>query len=104
VVSAAICVFVGAILYLSAHAHDIVHFSTFKEPAPEFRSIPGIFRGAIKFQSEAVIQLGVLFLISTPIARVLLAMIGFYLERDRLYTVVSAIVLAILLFSLSHGA
>jgi uncharacterized membrane protein len=103
VISAAVCVLFGAILYLSAHARDPVHFSTFKEPAPEFRSISGIFRGVAKVQSEAVIQLGVLLLISTPIARVVLAMVGFYLERDRLYTIVSAIVLAILLFSLSHG-
>lgn len=103
VLSAAAVVLVGGLMYLFTHSHDVPQFSTFQASAPEFRSIPGIFRGAAQLNSGAVIQLGVLLLIATPVARVLLALIGFHLERDRLYTVVSAIVLAILLFSLSHG-
>jgi hypothetical protein len=42
-------------------------------------------------------------LIATPVARVALAIAGFALERDRLYTVVSVIVLLILLASLMHA-
>jgi uncharacterized membrane protein len=44
-----------------------------------------------------------LLLIATPVARVGLAIAGFALERDRLYTVVSVIVLLILLASLMHA-
>jgi uncharacterized membrane protein len=45
-----------------------------------------------------VIQLAVLLLIATPVARVVFALIGFGIERDKLYMAVSAVVLAVLLF------
>ena len=51
-----------------------------------------------------MIQLGLLLLIATPVARVAMAVIGFHLERDRLYEVVSLIVLAVLAFSLMHAS
>ncbi len=44
-----------------------------------------------------------MLLIATPVARVAMAVVGFALERDRLYTVVSLIVLLILAFSLIHA-
>jgi uncharacterized membrane protein len=49
-----------------------------------------------------VIQLGLLLLIATPVVRVILAGIGFLMERDQLYFWVSATVLAVLLYSLWH--
>ena len=55
-------------------------------------------------QSDAMIQLGLLLLIATPVFRVALAAVGFYLEGDRLYVGVSVIVLTILLLSLIHSA
>lgn len=52
----------------------------------------------------ALIQLGVLLLIATPVARVVFAVVGFALERDRLYVAVSVAVLAILAASLLYSA
>jgi Predicted membrane protein len=52
----------------------------------------------------AVIQLGAILLIATPIARVVFAVVGFALERDRFYVVVSLTVLAVLLASLIYSA
>jgi len=43
--------------------------------------------------------LGLLLLIATPIARVAFSIVGFALERDRMYVVFTLIVLAILLYS-----
>jgi uncharacterized membrane protein len=57
----------------------------------------------VHLNSLGLIQLGLLLLIATPVARVVFAVIGFALERDRLYVVVSAIVLAILAVSLLHA-
>jgi len=51
----------------------------------------------------ALIQLGVLLLVATPVARVVFAVVGFALERDRLYVVVSVAVLAILAASLLYS-
>jgi uncharacterized membrane protein len=52
----------------------------------------------------AVIQVGVLLLIATPVARVVFAVIGFALERDRLYVAVSLAVLAVLAASLIYSS
>jgi uncharacterized membrane protein len=54
--------------------------------------------------SRAVIQLGLLLLIATPIARVAFALFGFAEERDWMYVSFTAIVLAILLYSLVGSA
>jgi uncharacterized membrane protein len=48
-----------------------------------------------------VIQLGLLLLILTPVARVAFSLVGFALERDRIYVELTAIVLVILIYSLA---
>ncbi len=48
----------------------------------------------------AITQLGLLVLVATPVLRVATSVVGFALEGDRLYTVITLIVLAILLTSL----
>jgi len=53
-----------------------------------------------KVRPIGVAQLGLLVLLATPVARVAAALVGFALERDRLYVVVSALVLGILLTSI----
>jgi uncharacterized membrane protein len=51
-------------------------------------------------RGRGLIQLGLLFLIATPIARVALSIVGFALERDRMYVGFTVIVLLVLLYSL----
>jgi uncharacterized membrane protein len=46
-----------------------------------------------------LIQLGLLFLIATPIARVAFSIAGFAVERDWMYVGFTVIVLVILLYS-----
>jgi uncharacterized membrane protein len=48
----------------------------------------------------AISQLGLLVLLATPVARVAASVVGFLLERDRLYAAITAAVLAILLTSI----
>jgi len=45
-------------------------------------------------------MLGLLLLIATPVARVVMCVVGFLFERDKLYVAVSSLVLVILLYSL----
>jgi uncharacterized membrane protein len=52
-------------------------------------------------QGRGIIQLGLLFLIATPVARVVFSIFAFSVQRDRLYVVVTLTVLAILMFSLT---
>jgi uncharacterized membrane protein len=46
------------------------------------------------------VQLGLIVLILTPVARVAVSVVGFWLEGDRLYVAITAGVLAVLLASL----
>lgn len=48
----------------------------------------------------AVSQLGLLVLLATPVTRVAASVVGFALERDRLYTAMTLAVLGILLASI----
>jgi len=103
VLLAAATVLLGGVLYLAARHGDRVHYQTFVAGGPDTRTLAGIVRSAVRLESPGIIQFGLLLLIATPVARVALAIAGFALERDRLYTVVSAIVLLILLASLLHA-
>jgi uncharacterized membrane protein len=97
---AAAIVLFGGILYLAQNhgpRPDYTHFHA--EPA-QFTHFSGILHGVSTLNPESIIMLGLLVLIATPVARVVMCIVGFLFERDRLYVAVSTIVLAILLYSL----
>ena len=100
VLLAAAIVLTGGILYL-VHSHgprpDYTHFHA--EP-PAYTTLSGVAHGLAVLDPRAIIMLGLLVLIATPVARVGMCIVGFLFERDRLYTAVSALVLLILLYSL----
>jgi uncharacterized membrane protein len=103
VLLAAVTVSCGGVVYLFHHAADQVSYQRFSEAGQTVRSIGGVIRAAAHLNSEGLIQLGLIMLIATPVARVALAVVGFALERDGLYATVSLVVLAILAFSLLHA-
>jgi uncharacterized membrane protein len=98
-ISAAV-VLSGACIYLSRHAHEPAEYRIFRGEPSEFRTIPGVIQSVINGRGRGLIQLGLLLLIATPIARVAFSIVGFALERDRMYVAFTLIVLAILLYSL----
>jgi uncharacterized membrane protein len=100
VLAAAATVLAGGILYLVQSHSGRVDYRSFAPGSTGLLTLSAVFRSAIHFESLGLIQFGLLVLIATPVARVSMAVIGFALERDRLYTVVSLIVLSILAFSL----
>ena len=93
----------GGIIYLAGKGSAIPDYSVFLGEPPELRSVSGILRQAIAFQARGIIQLGLLILIATPVARVAFSVVAFALERDWLYVVVTLVVLAVLVFSLVGG-
>jgi uncharacterized membrane protein len=101
VIIAMTIVVAGLILFLFQYGREMTDYGTFDEK--------GIFRFSEFYHtlkqgdSKAIMQLGVMVLIATPIARVLFTMIGFWLEKDRMYTIIALIVLFIIAFSLMFG-
>jgi uncharacterized membrane protein len=63
--------------------------------------VSGIVREAVTRHGRGIIQLSLLFLIATPVARVVFSIFAFAVQRDRLCVVVTLIVHAILIFSLT---
>ncbi len=66
-------------------------------------SLGDVARGLLAGRGQAVVALGLLLLIATPILRVAISLVGFALQRERTYTVISAAVLVVLLASFLLG-
>lgn len=107
VLLAAALVLLGGLLLLPHSSAPSPSYATFYAPGTPhsmaLSSIAGTFHLLRQGTSAGIIGLGLLVLIATPVARVVFAAIGFARERDWLYSAVSLLVFAILIFSLLHG-
>jgi uncharacterized membrane protein len=100
VLLASIFVLLGGALFLRAHPGPVANYRNFIGQPAAMRQFQGLVLALRSGDPEAIIQLGVLILIATPIARVIFAAFAFAMERDRLYLVISLIVLAVLIVGL----
>src|SRR4029077_11833822 len=100
VLSAAVTV-AGGGWHLAQVGSAMRHYHTFRGPSAELRSGGGVLRGVAAGHSEDLIQLGLLLLIATPIARVALSVYTFAEQGDRVYVVITLIVLGALVASLA---
>ena len=93
--SSAAVVLGGGIWYLAARGMMPTHYRHFHAAA----------RGSLSGLSgpEMAIQLGLLILIATPVARVIFSLVGFSLEKDRVYVAITIVVLAILAYSIGSA-
>ncbi len=103
VVIAALVVVAGAAVFLVRHGAERAHYGIFQGEPSELRSVRGIVASALDGRGRGLIQLGLLLLVATPVARVVFSVVGFALERDRAYVVITLIVLGVLVFSLTGG-
>lgn len=104
VVAASATLVVGGVLFL--HAHGVVskpEFHVFRGEPAVLRSLIGIVRGTALGNPRAIMQLGILLLVATPVARVLLAGFAFIKGKDWLYVGVAATVSGLLFWSLFLG-
>jgi uncharacterized membrane protein len=96
---AAALVLTGGVIYLSRHGAEAPSYAVFRGEPADLRTLTGIFHDIQFLRGRGIIQLGLLVLIATPIARVAFLAYIFARQRDMLYTVVALIVLALLAFS-----
>lgn len=95
----------GGVIYLSRHGAEMPAYSVFHDESAIYGSFHKIITGSLAFHGREIIQLGLMVLIATPVARVLFSALGFFLEKDWLYVAISLLVLGIIAFSmLSHMA
>lgn len=96
-------VFIGGIFFLIRHGQSVPHYQHFRG-IPEFvQNTKELFQGALMLKGQAIIQLGIILLICTPIMRVIFSTVGFLMEKDYMYVGISMLVLCIILASMISG-
>src|SRR5271170_2052721 len=103
VVIAASVTLIGGIIYLSHSGESLPHYRLFQGEPADLRHFKGVLRDASSGGGPGIMQLGLLLLIATPVARVAFSLAAFAVQRDRLYVVVTLVVLGVLTFSMAGG-
>jgi uncharacterized membrane protein len=101
VVLAAAVALVGGTSFLVMHGGMVADYRVFRGQPDALTSVSGVARNAYRLRPDAIIQLGLLLLVATPIARVALSLFAFAKQHDRTYVIVTATVLGLLLYSLT---
>ena len=100
VMLAAVVVLVSAVWLHTQTTPDVGTYRDFRGEPAELRSPTAVVHGAMHGDAAAWIQLGLLILIATPVARVAYSVLAFSLQHDWTYVAVTLIVLAVLLYGL----
>lgn len=108
ILSSIITVF-GGLVYLFQHHAKTADYT----PTPSDQPFPGvdhylrelntIIPGVLSFDGAAIIQLGIIVLIATPIIRVAFSAISFLIEKDYMYVFITLLVLGIILANMILG-
>ncbi len=97
---AAAVVLMGGIFYLIRYHSTSPGYRVFRGEPADLRSVSGILADAIELRSRGLIQLGLLLLVATPVARVVFSVFAFSRQHDLTYVVLTLMVLAVLIYSL----
>lgn len=103
VILSATLVLIGGLLYLVKFGSVRPDYRIFRSEPADLRFVQPVVADAAARHARGLIQLGLLVLIATPIARVAFSVTAYLSERDWLYSAITLIVLAILLYSLTGG-
>lgn len=109
VILACLLATIGGVYYLVQHGLDpMPNYSSFDATAAaaqtHFTTFSGLWQGILHGDAASCIQVGVIVLILTPIARVVLSFFDFIVEQDWLYVAITAIVLAIIISNSLGGS
>ncbi len=67
------------------------------------RSFAWLFGGLRDFRGQALIVLGLVFLIATPLLRVAVSVVAYIIERDLIFVLITSLVLVLLVVSFLIG-
>jgi len=103
VLIAGVVTLVGGVLLLLSQGSTTPSFSTFRGQPGNLTSLSLILKGAREGHGDSIVQLGIVLLIATPIARVAFTLVAFALQRDRTYVLITLLVLLLLMYGLFFG-
>lgn len=99
VLASSLVVLAGGIVYLLRHGGQYPQYHEFRGEPDKMRDPVLIWEAVWRGEGRPLIQLGLLILVATPVARILFSFIGYLLEKDYLYAVLTVIVLLVILFN-----
>lgn len=104
IVSCIIALFGGAI-YLFHSQSVVPDYSPeyFTGTSPYLREFSSLIPHIMEMDGAAIIQLGVIALIATPVVRIVFSAIAFLIEKDYLYAAITLLVLAIITVNMALG-
>jgi uncharacterized membrane protein len=103
VLASGILVLAGGILYLVHYGMTPANYRVFGAESSQIHGIWPILSGVARFDGRAIIELGILLLVATPVIRVLFSVLAFAIQGDRLYISITLLVLGILLYGIFGG-
>ncbi len=92
---AATLILLGGLQFLVRHGSDPAD-QAFRDVPSKLRPLAAIARDAAHPGGRALIQLGLVVLVATPVARVAFSLVAFAVQGDRKFVVITLVVLAIL--------
>ncbi len=98
VVSASV-VLTGAVLFLIRHGGEFPDYYGFVFNPFSVNDPIGLLKEVAALKSLAVMKLGILLLVGTPIVRVIISVAAFIYEKDLMYVFFTLGVLIVLIFS-----
>lgn len=97
---------IGGIVYVYRHGSEQVgtQYAHYVEKDEDFFDyVHNMFTGIFNGKGRDVITLGIIILLATPTVRILFSLLGYALEKDKMYMVITLIVLAIISVSVMGG-
>ncbi len=89
----------GGIVYFIRHGYQQPAFDTFRGEPDKMRKPLEMLKAIGHGEGRPLIAFGLLLLILTPIARIAFSIIGYLLEKDYLYVLITGFVLAVILLN-----
>ena len=91
-------------LHHPGYTSSAVELRRLTRPGAAFpHTLPAVWQGLREFRGQAVIAVGLLVLIATPVLRVAVSILAFWHEGDRKFVLITSVVLALLLASFLLG-
>ncbi len=104
VIIASLTVLTGGILYLiNTGSQGLPDYAKFIGEQAGFTTGKQLWEGVLSFNPKGIIEFGVVILIATPILRIFFSLIGFIMEKDKMYIAITLVVLSVMMFSVFGG-
>jgi uncharacterized membrane protein len=95
-----IIVSLGGIVYVWRHSKSTVHYRVFRGEPSDLRTLAGIEEDVKSFSGRGIIQVGLILLVGLQVVRVVLTGMLFVTSRDWVFTGITTLVLALLMYGL----